>query len=114
MINHVDFSGLYDVADGDEDFLVSVLMVIEKNLNEFPNQLQTHLDENDTVAFAKKAHKLKSSTAYLKHKDLETLLLFMEDGNGVEITVLQDKLDTFQQVVKVILDDVQQKIDELG
>ncbi|OHX66337.1 hypothetical protein [Flammeovirga pacifica] len=114
MIYNVNFQGLYDVSDGDEDFLLSVLMVIERNLTEFPLQLQQHLDNKEIVSFTKKAHKLKSSTAYLGHNELEGLLLLMEDGQDLTLDQLQAHLNNFNEIVKIVLSDVKVKIEELG
>ncbi|AZQ61199.1 hypothetical protein EI427_02870 [Flammeovirga pectinis] len=113
MIENVDFSGLYDVSDGDEEFLVSVLMVIEKNLKSYPNEIQELLDANQLIDLGKKAHKLKSSIAYLKHKLLEELLLFLEEGEIHNATVHQEKLTLFKEVVSNVLIEVQAKIEEL-
>ncbi|ANQ49452.1 hypothetical protein MY04_2078 [Flammeovirga sp. MY04] len=114
MIYNVNFQGLYDVSDGDEEFLLSVLLVIEKNLSEFPKQLQELLNDNEIISFSKKAHKLKSSTAYLGHHELEGLLLIMEDGKDLSKEVLQGHLNEFNSIVEIVLGDVQAKIEELG
>ncbi|WP_044205033.1 hypothetical protein [Flammeovirga sp. OC4] len=114
MLTNVDFNGLYDIADGDEEFLFSILLVIEKNLKEYPAELTALLSNNAILEFGKKAHKLKSSTAYLGHEELEELLIFMEDAINHEKSVLEEKLKQLYALSDAVLIDIQKKIEELS
>lgn len=114
MQANIDFEGLYEIADGDEDFLFSILLVIDKNLKEFPIEMDFLLKENDLGAFGKKAHKLKSSTAYLGHEEMEGLLIEMEDASSYTIEELTFKLKLLFELSKGVLTDIQKKIEDLS
>ncbi|KXX72051.1 Hpt domain-containing protein [Flammeovirga sp. SJP92] len=114
MLANVDFNGLYDIADGDEEFLFSILLVIEKNLKEYPAEMSALLDNNAVIEFGKKAHKLKSSTAYLGHEELEELLIFMEDAINHDKEDLEAKLKVLITLSEAVLVDIQKKIEELS
>ncbi|NME66923.1 Hpt domain-containing protein [Flammeovirga aprica] len=114
MLTDVDFDGLYDIADGDEEFLFSILLVIEKNLKEYPSEMTALLNNNAILEFGKKAHKLKSSTAYLGHQELEELLIFMEDALNHEKTELEEKLKQLTMLSEAVLVNIHKKIEELS
>lgn len=114
MKANIDFSGLYEIADDDDDFVLSILMVIDKNLKAFPQEMKENYLEGDLYQLGKKAHKLKSSVAYLEHQQLEEILITLEDAENTEEEKLSSTFKVFLSLTDVLLIDIQQKIEELS
>ncbi|MEH0154616.1 Hpt domain-containing protein [Limibacter armeniacum] len=92
-LGQLDFTGLYDVTDGNEEFMAKLLQAISNSLYSFPNDMQQAIDEQNLVQFAKLAHKFKSSTAYLGFPPLDELLSELEADNVEQVdthTVMEE------------------------
>lgn len=73
-----DFGLLYEMTDGDEDVLRKLLHIIKASLEDFPLQIEKLFYENKQNAMCEKAHKFKSSVAYLGFDDFSETLSALE------------------------------------
>jgi len=89
MHKPLDLSHFYDIAEGNEDFVKKLLLILQKNLNEYPPQMQSLFDKKSMLALRELAHKFKSCIAYTGADEFNKLLVDIETSEVDNLSEVQ-------------------------
>ncbi|TAD99127.1 MAG: Hpt domain-containing protein [Bacteroidetes bacterium] len=64
MNETIDLTYVYDIANGNQAFVLKLLGILQKNLRDFPIQMTQEFEKKDWHSLRETAHKFKSCTAY--------------------------------------------------
>ena len=121
MTDRIDLTYIYDIADGNHRFVLTLLDILEKNLLEYPVKMSRELSEGNMIALRESAHKFKSCTAYTGVNEFNHTLEAIELGVDnqaelAEIRALVNKITTYalvlNQQVTEITAEIKQKAEQ--
>ena len=111
----IDLSQIYEIVDNEPILVQSMLQILDKNLREYPAQLQQEFNEGELDTLRQTIHKFKSCTAYTGLTQFNTTLSEIEASqeNGWTIAEIKDKLEFVLQAIPIIKVQVEEKLREL-
>ncbi|WP_338814507.1 Hpt domain-containing protein [Bernardetia sp. Wsw4-3y2] len=111
----IDLSQIYEIVDNEPMLVQSMLQILDKNLREYPAQLQQEFNDGELDTLRQTVHKFKSCTAYTGLTKFNTTLSEIESSqeNGWTIAQIKDKLEFVLQAIPVIKVQVEAKLKEL-
>lgn len=111
----IDLSQIYEIVDNEPMLVQSMLQILDKNLREYPAQLQSEFNNGELDTLRQTVHKFKSCTAYTGLTEFNTTLSEIEASreNGWTIAQIKDKLEFILQAIPVIKVQVEAKLKEL-
>jgi HPt (histidine-containing phosphotransfer) domain-containing protein len=111
----IDLSQIYEIVDNEPMLVQSMLQILDKNLREYPAQLQQEFNNGELDTLRQTVHKFKSCTAYTGLTKFNTTLSEIESSqeNGWTIAQIKDKLEFVLQAIPVIKVQVEAKLKEL-
>ncbi len=111
----IDLSQIYEIVDNEPVLVQSMLQILDKNLREYPAQLQQEFNDGQLDTLRQTIHKFKSCTAYTGLTEFNTTLSEIEASqeNGWTIAQIKDKLEFVLQAIPVIKVQVEEKLKEL-
>ncbi len=111
----IDLSQIYEIVDNEPMLVQSMLQILDKNLREYPAQLQQEFNDGELDTLRQTVHKFKSCTAYTGLTEFNTTLSEIEASqeNGWTIAQIKDKLEFVLQAIPVIKVQVEEKLQEL-
>ena len=111
----IDLSQIYEIVDNEPLLVQSMLQILDKNLREYPAQLQQEFKNGELDTLRQTVHKFKSCTAYTGLTKFNTTLSEIESSqeNGWTIAQIKDKLEFVLQAIPVIKVQVEAKLKEL-
>lgn len=111
----IDLSQIYEIVDNEPMLVQSMLQILDKNLKEYPAQLQSEFKNGELDTLRQTVHKFKSCTAYTGLTQFNTTLSEIEASreNGWTIAQIKDKLEFVLQAIPVIKVQVEAKLKEL-
>lgn len=112
QLRPLDFQNLYDVTDGNQEFMADLLQVISKSLYSYPNDMQMALEASETAKLKSLSHKFKSSTAYLGFEELQSLLTDIELTEEINSDI-EMKMQEVNKLSAHALESVMDKLYEL-
>ncbi len=111
-----DFGLLYDMTGGDAQIVSNLLVVIKKNLIEYPSAIKQFFDNNDLEIMCKQAHKFKSSIAYLGFdkfsESLSQIELSLEENKPAE--QIAAAINQMERYAKETLQEVEEELVRLA
>jgi HPt (histidine-containing phosphotransfer) domain-containing protein len=112
----IDLSQIYEIVDHEPMLVQSMLQILDKNLREYPAQLQQEFNDGQLDMLRQTVHKFKSCTAYTGLTQFNDTLSEIEASqeNGWTIAQIKDKLEFILQAIPVIKVQVEEKLTELG
>lgn len=111
----IDLSQIYEIVDNEPVLVQSMLQILDKNLREYPTQLQQEFNDGQLDTLRQTVHKFKSCTAYTGLTEFNDTLSEIElsQENGWTIAQIKDKLEFVLQAIPVIKVQVEAKLREL-
>ena len=111
----IDLSQIYEIVDNEPVLVQSMLQILDKNLREYPAQLQQEFKNGELDTLRQTVHKFKSCTAYTGLTKFNDTLSEIEASqeNGWTIAQIKDKLEFVLQAIPVIKVQVEKKLKEL-
>ncbi|WP_338768158.1 hypothetical protein WAF17_07195 [Bernardetia sp. ABR2-2B] len=111
----IDLSQIYEIVDNEPILVQNMLQILDKNLREYPAQLQQEFNNGELDTLRQTVHKFKSCTAYTGLTQFNTTLSEIEASqeNGWTIAQIKDKLDFVLQAIPVIKVQVEEKLSDL-
>lgn len=111
----IDLSQIYEIVDNEPMLVQSMLQILDRNLKEYPAQLQSEFKNGELDTLRQTVHKFKSCTAYTGLTQFNTTLSEIEASqeNGWTIAQIKDKLEFVLQAIPVIKVQVEAKLKEL-
>lgn len=111
----IDLSQIYEIVDNEPMLVQNMLQILDKNLREYPAQLQKEFNEGKLDTLRQTVHKFKSCTAYTGLTQFNTTLSEIEASqeNGWTIAQIKDKLEYVLQAIPVIKVQVDAKLKKL-
>ncbi|AFM04978.1 HPt domain-containing protein [Bernardetia litoralis DSM 6794] len=112
---HIDLSQIYEIVDNEPMLVQSMLQILDKNLREYPAQLQQEFNDGELDTLRQTVHKFKSCTAYTGLTEFNDTLSEIEASqeNGWTIAQIKDKLEFVLQAIPIIKVQVEEKLKEL-
>ncbi len=108
MTEQIDLRYLHEVADGNQQVILKLLSVLQKNLQEIPPLMRSQLQSHDLELLRKTAHKLKSSTASIG------VTQFTEILKAIEISAEQhettEKMTDYVRQVEIYAEHIEEQI----
>ena len=110
----LDFSYIYDIAGGRQEFFVKLLNAIFKSLNEYPPKINQAYQDNDLTSMREMAHKFKSSISYLGYEAFNNALNTLElaDDTLQNTSTLDELMKNILQYTEESLLSVEAKLKE--
>lgn len=111
----IDLSQIYEIVDNEPMLVQNMLQILDKNLREYPSQLQKEFKNGELDTLRQTVHKFKSCTAYTGLTEFNTTLSEIEASqeNGWTIAQIKDKLEFVLQAIPVIKVQVEAKLKDL-
>jgi len=111
----IDLSQIYEIVDNEPVLVQSMLQILDRNLKEYPAQLQQEFNDGQLDTLRQTVHKFKSCTAYTGLTEFNDTLSEIEASqeNGWTIAQIKDKLEFILQAIPVIKVQVEEKLREL-
>ena len=111
----IDLSQIYEIVDNEPMLVQNMLQILDKNLREYPSQLQREFNNGELDTLRQTVHKFKSCTAYTGLTKFNTTLSEIEASreNGWTIAQIKEKLEFVLQAIPVIKVQVEAKLKEL-
>lgn len=111
-----DFGQLYDMTGGDAQIVSNLLVVIKKNLLEIPTEIEQLSIENNIVELCKKAHKFKSSIAYLGYDAFSDVLsqleLAIEENRST--ADIQTLVEDVKKYATITLQEIELELEQIA
>ncbi|MEM7370511.1 MAG: Hpt domain-containing protein [Bacteroidota bacterium] len=113
----VNFDKLEMLAGEEPEFMIEILEMIVEESPEVRSKMDSCFSSSSHDELASTAHKFKSSVNVLGHPVIDKLLKDIENtASGKlpsETESLSDLMDQFHQTCDVILEQIQQKLEDL-
>lgn len=111
----IDLSQIYEIVDHEPILVQNMLQILDKNLREYPAQLQQEFKNGELDTLRQTVHKFKSCTAYTGLTKFNNTLSEIEASqeNGWTIAQIKDKLEFVLQAIPIIKVQVEAKLKEL-
>ncbi|WP_375559721.1 Hpt domain-containing protein [Bernardetia sp. OM2101] len=111
----IDLSQIYEIVDNEPMLVQNMLQILDKNLRDYPAQLQQEFKNGELDTLRQTVHKFKSCTAYTGLTQFNTTLSEIEASkeNGWTIAQIKDKLEFVLQAIPVIKVQVEEKLSDL-
>ncbi|UII21125.1 ATP-binding protein [Fulvivirga ligni] len=110
--NSLDLTDLYELADGDPNFVVNMLEIYIKNFSADLEQMESAVAQQDIKKAGSKAHKMIPPTRHLGFQELVTILKKIEtkSENEENFNEIQRLLEEVKSLYQVILPHIKSEI----
>ncbi len=111
----ISFERIIEITDADPTLMKRLLSILEKNLKDYPEEIQKSFEAQNFKAMTELAHKFKSSVAYLELSSFDTLLAEIEysQTNGLttpEIAKLVAQIQTLAHEISQVVAQKKQSL----
>lgn len=112
---HIDLETIYEMADGEDDFIIQIIGVYLTSIPESMAKLKEATESNDTENIVFYVHKLKGSYNFIGCTELTDIFLKIEEhcslGNcNQDLKNLVAEVEVLNKKVTVELQDVLDKV----
>jgi HPt (histidine-containing phosphotransfer) domain-containing protein len=111
----IDLTAIYEIVDGQVEMVQAMLMILAKNLQEYPEQMQQRFLNGDLAGLRQLAHKFKSCTAYTGLSQFNQTLSDIETSGetGLSLNQIETLVSFIAEASIEIEKQVQQKMTEI-
>jgi signal transduction histidine kinase/DNA-binding response OmpR family regulator/CHASE3 domain sensor protein len=108
--NKIVYDNLYHLANNDENFVVEMLEMFIKTSNEGLENIDKALIENNLLAVAENAHKIKSPCKHLGATETANLLkeIELKSRNNATIQEISTMVDKAREDIHLLIADVEE------
>ncbi|WP_154657239.1 Hpt domain-containing protein [Hugenholtzia roseola] len=111
----IDLTTIYEIVDGQVEMVQTMLMILAKNLQEYPEQMHQRFLNGDLAGLRQLAHKFKSCTAYTGLSQFNQTLSDIETSaeTGLSLNQIETLVSFIAEASIEVEKQVQQKMTEI-